>query len=89
LKISKEMIVLLVCCALLIAGAVGMELLKNEKSNKPSAVVTNFKGDPMTSRAFTWHSADLQAEAIVQIMKGVEEKSWEDGQVMTFKARHQ
>ncbi|HTG71246.1 MAG TPA: metallophosphoesterase family protein [Candidatus Udaeobacter sp.] len=85
MKISKEMIVLLVCCALLIAGAVGMELLKNEKSNKPSAVVTNFKGDPMTSRAFTWHSADLQAEAIVQIMKGVEEKSWEDGQVMTFK----
>lgn len=84
MKIRKDLIVLLVCCALLIVGAAGMEWLKLEKSNKPFAVVTTFKGDPMTSRAFTWHSADLQADAIIQLMKGDAGKEWDDKQVITF-----
>ncbi len=84
LKMRKDMLALLVCCALLIVGAVGMEWLKAEKEKKPIAIVTTFKDDPKTSRAFTWHNQNRQAAAILQVIEGDEAVDWDSAKVMTF-----
>jgi Icc-related predicted phosphoesterase len=84
LRIRKDLLVVLACCALLIAGVAAAEWLKIERSEKPVAIVTTFKGDPMTSRAFTWHSTNRQADAIVQVMKEDAEMDWNDESVMSF-----
>ncbi|WP_246096343.1 purple acid phosphatase family protein [Paenibacillus sinopodophylli] len=81
----KDMMLLLACCVLLIAGAVGMEWLRADNANKPIAVVTTFKGDPMTSRAFTWHSSNVDEEAFLQVAKGEGLVDWDDSEVLTFK----
>jgi predicted phosphodiesterase len=84
LKIRKDLLVVLACCAVLIAGAAAVEWLKVDKLQKPIAIVTTFKGDPMTSRAFTWHSENRQAASVVQLMKEDAFLDWDDERVMTF-----
>jgi Icc-related predicted phosphoesterase len=59
-------------------------VVEAEKSMKPIAIVTTFKGDPMTSRAFTWHSTNLKAAAIVQLIKGDIKNDWDKAQTITF-----
>lgn len=85
IKIRKDMMILLICCALLVVGAIGMEWLKANMSVKPAAIVTTFKGDPKTSRAFTWHSTNAHSGSIVQIIEGADPSDWEEALVMTFK----
>jgi len=85
IKIRKDMLILLICCALLVVGAIGMEWLKAEKSVKPVAIVTTFKSDPKTSRAFTWHSTNSHADSIVQLIEGDAPNNWKEASVMTFK----
>ncbi|OBZ12541.1 metallophosphoesterase family protein [Bacillus sp. FJAT-26390] len=84
MKLRKDLMVVLACCALLLAGAAAVEWLKADKSQKPIAIVTTFKGDPMTSRAFTWHSGSRQAASVVQLMKEDASLGWDDERVMTF-----
>ncbi|MGO4546088.1 purple acid phosphatase family protein [Paenibacillus sp. 2TAB23] len=84
MKFRREVMVLLACCVLLLAGAVGMEWLRQSDAKKPIAVVTTFKGDPMTNRAFTWHSMKLNEEALVQVWEGTGEIDWKHEKVLTF-----
>ncbi|WP_053374897.1 purple acid phosphatase family protein [Paenibacillus sp. FJAT-27812] len=84
MKLRKDLMLVLACCALLLAGAAAVEWLKADKSQKPVAIVTTFKGDPMTSRAFTWHSGSRQAASVVQLMKEDASLGWDDERVMTF-----
>lgn len=85
MKFRKDVLVVLACCVLLIIGAVGMEWLRTDHAKKPTAVVTTFKGEPMTSRAFTWYSSNPEADAIVQVVKGDAASDWESEQALTFK----
>ncbi|MFD2118077.1 metallophosphoesterase [Paenibacillus yanchengensis] len=39
-------------------------------STIPHAVVTTFKGDPSTSRSFTWHTFQRQDRAVIQLIEG-------------------
>lgn len=85
MRFRKDVLAVLACCALLLAGAIGMEWLRLGYANKPVAVVTTFKGDPMTSRAFTWHSKKWDEETVVQVWEGTGEINWKDEKAMTFK----
>ncbi|OMF29426.1 metallophosphoesterase [Paenibacillus sp. FSL H8-0548] len=85
MRLRKDLLIVLVCCILLIAGVVGAEWLKSEKLKGPQAIVTTFKSDPKTSRAFTWHSIHLEEAAVVQVMEEETGKSWDDDtNTMTF-----
>lgn len=72
--------------AVLIALAVGTELLKQEQkpaSAVPQSLVSTFRGDPGTSRAFTWHTSRTDAGTVVQIEKGAADVSFESSAAMT------
>ncbi|WP_409344561.1 fibronectin type III domain-containing protein [Paenibacillus sp. MBLB4367] len=70
-----------------IAAFAGVELLKSRAASpaKPKALVTTFKGDPRTSRAFTWHTGNPEAAAVVQVVKGAENITFEEKMTMTIK----
>ncbi|WP_238996540.1 purple acid phosphatase family protein [Paenibacillus pinistramenti] len=40
------------------------------KNGGPYDIVTTFKSDPQTSRAFTWYTDDAGEETVVQLLKG-------------------
>ncbi|MFD0713875.1 purple acid phosphatase family protein [Paenibacillus sp. GCM10027626] len=44
----------------------------------PQAIVTTFKGDPRTSRAFTWHTDTTGEKAVLQLVKGTDASAFED-----------
>ncbi len=41
-----------------------------DNAASPHAVVTTFKGDPHTTRAFTWHTVSTGEESVLQVVKG-------------------
>lgn len=84
LRRRKDMILLAVCCLLLVIGLVSFEWFKAQESNKPNSIVTTFNGDPHSSRAFTWHSKNTSAEAVLQLIKGKATSDWNSDAVMTF-----
>ncbi|MCQ6560751.1 fibronectin type III domain-containing protein [Paenibacillus mendelii] len=51
---------------------------------EPQSLVTTFKGDPKTSRAFTWHTGDTKGKAVLQVVKGTSEISFEGDEVLVF-----
>ncbi|WP_372629180.1 purple acid phosphatase family protein [Cohnella sp.] len=44
----------------------------------PQAIVTTFRGDPRTSRAFTWHSETPNMQADLQVVKGTNAADFQD-----------
>ncbi|MFC3769187.1 fibronectin type III domain-containing protein [Paenibacillus sp. GCM10012303] len=54
------------------------------ESAKPFSLVTTFKGDPKTSRAFTWHTASTEAASVLQVVQDTGNASFEGAGVRTF-----
>lgn len=69
-----------------VAVFAGVELLqvKQQSPLKPRSIVTTFKTDPQTSRAFTWYTVKPDAAAVVQIAKGATITSFDGPDVLTF-----
>ncbi|MNI14411.1 Alkaline phosphatase precursor [compost metagenome] len=69
-------------CILLIAGVIVVQWVqhgeKDLQEKIPYDLVTTFKGDGRTSRAFTWFTNDPDVEGIVQIAQGTEANALED-----------
>ncbi|WP_068778296.1 purple acid phosphatase family protein [Paenibacillus sp. GM2] len=59
-------------CLLILAGAAGIIRLEHVHAAQPKSLVTTFKGDPGTSRAFTWYTEDDSTEALLQIAEGTD-----------------
>lgn len=53
-------------------------------STKPYSLVTTFKGDPATSRAFTWHTTSTEPASVLQVVKDTETHSFDAAGVLTF-----
>ncbi|WP_313638680.1 metallophosphoesterase family protein [Paenibacillus sp.] len=73
MKDYKFAIILGVVVIILILVAVGMEWFKSGSSAKSSApydLVTTFKGDAGTSRAFTWYTSNSNAAGVLELVKG-------------------
>ncbi|KTD87851.1 purple acid phosphatase family protein [Paenibacillus etheri] len=73
MKDYKFAIILGVVVIVLILVAVGIEWSKSGSSKKSSApydLVTTFKGDAGTSRAFTWYTSDSNAVGVLELVKG-------------------
>ncbi|MEK5438406.1 MULTISPECIES: purple acid phosphatase family protein [Paenibacillus] len=73
MKDYKFAIILGIVVIVLILVAVGMEWSKSGSSKKSSApydLVTTFKGDAGTSRAFTWYTSDSNAAGVLELVKG-------------------
>ena len=75
---------------LLIAVIGGMELLKRSadpilEASTPKSLVTTFKDDPMTSRAFTWHTERTDLKSVVQLIEGkyTDKSQFEEQNVIT------
>ncbi|WP_339281966.1 metallophosphoesterase family protein [Paenibacillus sp. FSL H8-0282] len=69
----KFAIILGVLVIVVILVAYGLERSKsgsNANSPAPYDLVTTFKGDASTSRAFTWYTSDSSAAGILEIVKG-------------------
>jgi hypothetical protein len=79
----KEIWLIVLCCALLLGIVVWIEFIKKEQTIKPYALVTTFKGEPATSRAFTWYTASEPDSAMLQVVEGDEPDNWSGGAVMT------
>ncbi|WHY21537.1 metallophosphoesterase family protein [Paenibacillus sp. G2S3] len=73
MKDYKFAIILGVVVIVLILVAIGMEWSKSGSSAKSSApydLVTTFKGDASTSRAFTWYTNDSNTAGVLEWVKG-------------------
>lgn len=76
MKDLKALIVIGTIVVLLILVALGLEWLKPERSaansetGAPYNLVTTFKGEAETSRAFTWFTGDPDAEGWLEVVKG-------------------
>ncbi|OZQ60206.1 metallophosphoesterase [Paenibacillus sp. VTT E-133280] len=73
MKDYKFAIILGILVIVLILVAVGMEWSKSgssAKSSTPFDLITTFKGDAGTSRAFTWYTNDSNAAGILEFVKG-------------------
>lgn len=81
---------LAVICVVLIIVVLGLGWLRAEQSDQagqaagPQSLVTTFKGDPQTSRAFTWYSNDPKEKAIVQLVKGEDAQAFDGENVITI-----
>ena len=84
---KKKLWVLGAMLIMFIAAACDSELLQAEEaaSVKPKSLVTTFKGDPRTSRAFTWQTNNPDTAAILQLAKGTQPEALEGQQVITIK----
>ncbi|MGF7048442.1 putative phosphodiesterase [Paenibacillus sp. DS2015] len=51
----------------------------------PTSLVTTFKDDPMTSRAFTWYTKRADADTVIQWIKGSNTESLQEQGVTTTK----
>lgn len=73
MKDYKFAIILGLVVIVLILVAVGMEWSKSgssAKSSTPYDLVTTFKGDAGTSRAFTWYTNDSNTAGVLELVKG-------------------
>ncbi len=87
----KRNITISLLCTLLVAIALLFVWLKNVQNSKQASTVpfslsTTFRGDPSTSRAFTWHSNSESQDAVLQVIKGTENVSFEGEEVQSFPA---
>lgn len=57
-----------------------------ERSLKAKSIVTTFRGDPSTSRAFTWYT-EAEVTGVLQLVQGGEEAAFEAGKALTYKAQ--
>lgn len=80
----KDVIILAGVCLLLLIVVAGLEWMKEEESVKPKSLVTTFKSDPKTSRAFTWHSGQADVETVIQLVKGTDNADWDSDSVLSF-----
>ncbi|RCX15403.1 purple acid phosphatase-like protein [Fontibacillus phaseoli] len=78
-------------CVVILAGVVVLEkwngrgLEKDPGYGKSAkSLVTTFKGDPETSRAFTWYSQNAESEGILQLATGTEAGELEKSGTRTF-----
>lgn len=73
MKDYKFAIILGLVVIVLILVAVGMEWSKSgssAKSSTPYDLVTTFKGDAGTRRAFTWYTNDSNTSGVLELVKG-------------------
>lgn len=81
-KMNSDMWWLIAICIVLIAGVFIVQWVLRGESQRvkqsPYDVVTTFKGDGQTTRAFTWSMSDLEAEGVLQIASGTELANLED-----------
>ena len=72
---------------LLIALLAGLLMFNTLQQLRPHSIVTTFRGDPQTTRAFTWQSVSANGQAVVQLRKADSDISdWDYAQVKTFVA---
>ncbi|GGH09174.1 purple acid phosphatase family protein [Paenibacillus segetis] len=74
MNVSRDIYWIVFVCILLIAGVVVIQWLQadGKASTIPKSLVTTWKEDPRTSRAFTWYTEDPTIQGIVQIAKGTD-----------------
>lgn len=69
-------------CILLIAGVIVVQLVQQGENHRkgkiPYDLITTFKSDGRTSRAFTWFTNDPGAGGIIQIAQGTDTNALED-----------
>lgn len=76
MKDFKTLLIIGIVIVVLIVAAVALEWLKSERpaetlsSAAPYDVVTTFKGDAETSRAFTWYTTDSGAAGRLEVIQG-------------------
>lgn len=85
-KHMRDRWLLPVLCLLLLAGAIGMIRLEHVHAVQPKSLVTTFKGDPGTSRAFTWYTEDENPAALLQIAEGTDNSALKGKDVLTYQA---
>lgn len=88
MKDYKFAIILGVLVIVMILVAFGLERSKKESythSSAPYDLVTTFKGDAKTSRAFTWYTSDPDSSGVLEIVKG-EVNSFTNTEVLTIEA---
>ncbi|MCM3781767.1 metallophosphoesterase family protein [Neobacillus mesonae] len=71
MKIKDTMWIIILAIAVVV-GVIGIQWLFQTRSvtTQTPLVVTTMKGDPATSRAFTWQGSSTSASAQVQILEG-------------------
>ncbi|WP_237163164.1 metallophosphoesterase family protein [Paenibacillus sp. BIHB 4019] len=74
---KKEWIWILALCLVLLLVVAGIEWLKSDgttekAAGKPYAIVTTFKEDAATSRAFTWFTDNPQAGTVIEWIEGMD-----------------
>ncbi|MEF2245432.1 purple acid phosphatase family protein [Paenibacillus sp. IITD108] len=73
---------------LTIAVLAGVFIYHALQQQRPHSIVTTFRGDPHTSRAFTWQSPAGDSKAVLQLVKADGKKSdWSDERVITVDAQ--
>ncbi|WP_374018666.1 metallophosphoesterase family protein [Paenibacillus thiaminolyticus] len=84
----RSIVWLVVVGILLVAGmaGIGWDNLQSGTGAKPISLGTTIKGDPRTSRAFTWHTASTGLQGKVQVKEGMEADTWDGENVLTFTA---
>ncbi|UQZ36244.1 metallophosphoesterase [Paenibacillus sp. PK3_47] len=93
MKDFKLLIIIGIIIIVLIIAAAAIERLKTERtaatasSGVPYNLVTTFKGDARSSRAFTWYTGDPGADGWLEIVKG-SPSSFAEGAVIRTKAVH-
>lgn len=76
MKDLKTVLIIGIIIVVLIVAAVVLEWLKSGRTAEPLSsgtpydVVTTFKSDAETSRAFTWYTGDSGAAGLLQVVKG-------------------
>ncbi|GAC40763.1 purple acid phosphatase family protein [Paenibacillus popilliae] len=84
----RGIIWLIVVFAFIVSGVVGIywDKLQSGIASKPVSLGTTIKGDPRTSRAFTWHTASSGSQGKVQVTEGAKADPWDGENVLTFTA---
>ncbi|WP_410771433.1 fibronectin type III domain-containing protein [Fontibacillus sp. BL9] len=80
-------------CVVILAGAAMLEMWKDREPDKnpgygntAKSLVTTFKGDPKTSRAFTWYSQNAESQGFLQLATGTDVRELEKSDALTFEA---
>ncbi len=80
-------------CVVILAGVVVLEMWKDGGPDQnpgygetAKSLVTTFKGDPKTSRAFTWYSQNAESEGILQLAVGTDAGSLNESGTRNFEA---
>ncbi|GGD77191.1 purple acid phosphatase family protein [Paenibacillus nasutitermitis] len=83
MRYSRELIVIVIIGVVVIAVLFALERIKAGQAAVPRDIVTTFKSDPRTSRAFTWYTDKPQKNALVQLIKGGSPTGFNGNDVIT------